>query len=429
MAHLIVVSVDAMVFEDLALLAREPNVGRLMAEGSLVKRVKTIYPSLTHPVHASLISGCPAGETGVANNQEYLPGVLDAPWFNRLDQLRCDTILHAAHRAGLTTCACRWPLTAGGFDVIDYLVPEVMDAETDAEPDLDKLYGRVCSPAIFEEIVRPRLGLLDKSERHPAYEVFSMECAAEIIRRHKPSLLLAHPGMVDHARHRTGLFSPDVDEALRLTDGWIGMLMDAAREAGILQDTNFAIVSDHGHLEYTRTLAPNVFFAERGLLRVAEDGSLAAWDAYCFASGLSAQIAVRDPAREGEVRALLEEMRRAGVYGVGEVLTAAEAKARYGLEGPFRFVLEGDGTTAFRSDWTGPLARVNPGAESGLHHSSHGHMPERGPQPPMLVCGPAFRKGATVETASILDEAPTFAAALGVDLPQARGQAIREILR
>ena len=56
-------------------------------------------------------------------------------------------------------------------------------------------------------------------------------------------------------------------------------------------------------------------------------------------------------------------------------------------------------------------------------------MPEKGPQPPMVLAGPAFKSGVTVERESILDEAPTFAAALGITLPQAEGRPIAEVLK
>ena len=231
--HLIVVSVDAMVYEDLALLKTMPNVGKLIREGSIVERVKTIYPSLTHPVHASLMSGCPAGKTGVPNNTLFQPGVKNTPWFNHLSQMQCETIFHAAHRAGLSTAACRWPMTAGGFDQIDYLVPEIMDEDVAEEPNLEKLYRKMCTPCLFDPIISKHLSILNAPERHPSYEEFSMRCAADVIRTYKPNLLLTHPGMVDHCRHVNGLFNAAVEDALKITDRWIGMLMDAVRDAGI----------------------------------------------------------------------------------------------------------------------------------------------------------------------------------------------------
>ena len=106
--HLIVVSVDALVFEDLEFAKSLPMFGKILKEGSLVKRVTTIYPSLTHPVHASIMSGCPAGETGIIANLHFMPGQSSVPWYNYLSDMKCDTIFHAAHRAGLTTASCRY---------------------------------------------------------------------------------------------------------------------------------------------------------------------------------------------------------------------------------------------------------------------------------------------------------------------------------
>ena len=427
--RLIVVSVDAMVCEDVDKLAKMPNVGRLLENGSIVRRVTTIYPSLPHPVHASLMTGNPAGVTGIWNNEAFIPGREKLPWNNRLDQVRCDTLFHAAHRAGLVTAACRWPMTAGGFGQIDHLVPEVMDSETDEESDTEALYRRVCSPHLFEDVVLPNLPVLKAGEKYPAYEIFSMRCAAQIVRRYAPDLLMSHPGMVDHSRHLSGLYSPMVDEALRMTDEWIGWLMQAAEDAGIAGSVNFCVVSDHGHLEYARAAALNALFARRGLLTRREDGSLGEWKAFCHSAGHSGQIYVSHESYAPQAERVLREMAQEGLYGFTQVLTRAEAKERYGLDGDFSFVVEGDGCTVFTSDWREPAMRGVPGFESGSHHSSHGHMPERGPQPPMIVCGPAFKKGVVLERGSILDEAPTFAAALGITLPEAQGKPIGELLR
>lgn len=426
--HLIVVSVDALVYEDLEILSKLPNVARLMKRGSLVRRMRTIYPALTHPVHAALMSGCAANATGIPNNEICIPGRQHTPWYNRLEQMRCDTIFHAAHRAGLTTCACRWPVTAGGFDVIDYLVPEVLDDDIASEPDLETLYRKVCSPGLFEDVVRPHLPRL-AGPRHPSDEHFSIACACDILRRYRPNLLFTHPGMVDSARHSNGLFGPAVEQALRLTDEWIGQLMAAAEDAGIAETTSFAIVSDHGHLEIRRDLALNVFLRERGFIRTDDAGRVADWTAWAKSCDLSAQIYVKDPAQEAAVEAALREMCEAGIYGISEVMTAREADARFGLNGDFAFVVESDGFTRFIDDWQRPAVRlIEP--DVYLHgHSTHGHRPDKGPQPPMIVSGPAFRSGVTLEGGSVLDEAPTFAAVFGLTLPEAQGRPIDALLQ
>ena len=70
--HVIVMSVDAMVFEDLAQAAKLPHFHKVLANGSRVERVKTLYPSLTHPIHAAIMSGAYPERTGIPNNVQSL---------------------------------------------------------------------------------------------------------------------------------------------------------------------------------------------------------------------------------------------------------------------------------------------------------------------------------------------------------------------
>ena len=60
--------------------------------------------------------------------------------------------------------------------------------------------------------------------------------------------------------------------------------------------------------------------------------------------------------------------------------------------------------------------------------ASHGYLPEKGPQPTFIAAGPSFKKGAVVEFGSVLNHAPTYAAALGLELRDAVGKKVEEIL-
>lgn len=97
--HLIVMSVDAMVFEDLEYLGTLPHFRQLLQEGSRIERVRSIYPSLTHPVHATLLTGCFPEHTGICNNVRPEPGNPNAPWYNDLADIQVETIFHAAKAA------------------------------------------------------------------------------------------------------------------------------------------------------------------------------------------------------------------------------------------------------------------------------------------------------------------------------------------
>lgn len=430
--HLIVISVDALVYEDIEYAKTLPSFGKVLENGALIKRVKTIYPSLTHPVHASIITGCPAGVTGIYSNEVFGVTTATKPWFNFLDQIKCDTILHAAKRAGLTTAVCRWPVTAGDSDVIDYLVPEFFqDYYKGYENDAVSAYKNAGSKDNVAHIIEGMLNRYSTTNNHPAYDEAQMFAAAEIIRKYKPNLMLMHPGYVDNSRHRTGLFTNEVKEAICLTDKWIGWILDAVHDAGIAGTTDFVILSDHGHLNICRSVCPNVFLADNGYITLDNKGEIVSWRAYAASCGLSSQVYLSDKTDAelyDEVYALLQHMASEQIYGFDRVFTADEVMELYGLGGDFSFVLETDGFTSFNEAVVRPAVRKVDISDYRYGHSTHGHMPEKGPQPPFMAMGPSFKKGAVVESGDILNHAPTFAKVLGINLPEARGRAVDEIL-
>ncbi|MBR4889067.1 MAG: alkaline phosphatase family protein [Clostridia bacterium] len=430
MKHLIVMSVDAMVWEDIEYLKNKPYFGRLLQNGSRVEKVRTIYPSLTHPVHTTIMTGCWPERTGVCNNVHFAPGET-GEWYNELGDVQVPTIFHAAKAAGLTTCACRWPVTGNGGEVIDYLVPEVI-ADLSAEQQEAQLRLQGTQEELLPVVLPILMAQEPGAPRHPAYDTSEIECAAEIIRRYKPHLVFTHPGQVDSARHGNGLFNDKVTEALDLAEEYLGMLMRAAEDAGIYEDTNFVVLSDHGQLEIKRVMCPNVLLADAGFIRVNENGGLESWDAFVQSAGLSAQVHLRDPedaALKEKVYRNLLHLREEGIYGIGEVFTKEEAKALHHLEGDFSFVLESDGFSSFNEEWNRPIVRGYDTTDYRYGRATHGHLPHLGPQPPFLCMGPSFCTGVVLKEGRIIDEAPTLARAMGFELPTADGSPMEALLR
>ena len=432
MKHLIVVSVDALVFEDLEYAKTLPMFGKILENGALIERVKTIYPSLTHPVHYTLMTGCPAGDTKIVSNDIFEVGNPNRHWYNYIDETPLETIFHAAHKAGLTTAASSWPGTAGKSGVVDYLVSELFDYDIEKYKDnLPQMFRDLGSSEEVMDIVEDAIRLHGAKVGHPESDIFQVYCAAEIIRRHKPNLLYCHPGYVDNTRHRTGLFSDKVNESIKVTDDWLKMLWDAVCDAGIEDETDFVIVSDHGHLGICRVVCPNVYLADAGLIKLDENGEITHWDAYIASCVLSAQVYLARPDDEklyNKVYTMLKEMAEEKIYGFESVFTREEVKEMYGLDGDFSFVLETDGYTSFDESPCRPLVRDLDINDYRYGKSTHGHRPEKGPQPVFAGMGPSFKKGVVLPQGNILNHAPTFAKILGIDLPQAKGKAVLELL-
>jgi len=434
--HVIVVSIDAMVFEDLEYCRTLPNFSKILDGASVIKRIKTIYPSLTHPVHATLITGNPAGVTGVVNNLRFFP---ESPnndggfWYNFMEQMKCDTILHAAKRAGLTTASASWPMTSHGSDVIDYLVPCALatDFAGFEESPLDAYKSLGAGDDVLP-IIRDAINIYSHEDKHPEVDEFQIYCSAEIIKKFKPNLLLTHPSYVDNQRHRGGVFGEHVHHALKETDRWLGILLDAVRIAGIENDTSFVLLSDHGQINITRTISPNVYLRDKGYISSGENGEVREWSAYVKSAGASAHVYLKEPSDEknkNEVYGLLCKMAEEGVYGFERVYTLDEVKEKYGLSGDFSFVLEGDGYTSFGEWLCRPAVRGFDLSDYRFGRATHGHAPEKGPQPTFIANGGLFKSGVVLESGSVLDHAPTIAAALGLTLPEAAGKPVYDVLK
>ena len=70
--RLLVLSVDAMVTEDVDAIRSMPNFRKYLAGGSEFRGgMRTIYPSVTYPIHVSILTGCYAGKHQITSNFKF----------------------------------------------------------------------------------------------------------------------------------------------------------------------------------------------------------------------------------------------------------------------------------------------------------------------------------------------------------------------
>jgi len=426
MQKLIVISIDAMVYEDLAYVKRLPVIGSLLENGALVKRVKSIYPTLTYPCHATMRTGCYPARHGIVNNTYMIPGCTDPKWLWYNDAICCPDLFDACKAMGLTTAAVGWPST-GNHPSIDYLVDEVANLKVKTREAFEGYYTGTGTPKpLYDAVVAPNIHV--RCDQPDDVRAFNSLAACDIIRKYQPDLLMLHLGEPDSTRHKHGVFAKEVYAALASMDEKVGMVCQAVKDAGQWDRTNIVLTADHGQLDTTRTVHPNVLLAQNGLIRVSETGAFLDWEAWCQYVGMAALIYLKDPADSllcRRVQGIFEEKIAQCDCGISRVFTAAEAAAD-GYAGGFSLVLETDGHTRFGMNWTGEYEVPNP---NGRLMGSHGFHPDFGPRPFLIGCGPAFRKGAALEHALLVDGAPTYARILGVELPEAEGTALTELLR
>lgn len=435
---LLVVSFDAMVGEDIAYLKsrQNSNFNRIMKDCAWVERMESIYPSITYPAHFSMASGCMPGKTGFYKNA-YLPFDPKGRKGWILDSLEqpVEDFFAAAKRAGMTTASVYWPSMANNPH-IDWLINECFPG---GDEDILKVFQEqgANEEALFavEHAMKYfPYGYKDRKQptRDTTFDDFLIDCLCTLIREQKPDFAVAHHCYIDTMRHRYGLFNDYVREAVDIADECLGKIVEALKDAGVYEDTNIVLVSDHGQMNVCRNIKPNVLLRHGGFLKVNARGELENWQAYVQSQGGSAHVYLKD--REDRklydsVYNYLKGFAADGVWGFREVLTEQETRERYGLYGDFSFVLESDGYTSFSESLKEPLVGKLDITDYRLGRATHGYAPEKGPQPVFCGKGSAFRENAYLAQGNIIDIAPTLAAIMGQRMPEAEGRVLAELLK
>lgn len=438
MKRLLVFSVDAMVREDVDKLMKMPNFGSVMKDSCQITHVRTVYPSITYPAHTSIATGCYPNKHGIVSNFEFTTVDKEQNWLWDHRHVKVEDLFTLAKRAGYSTGAVFWPVT-GNHPDIDYLLNEYWMPH--ADDTLESSFRRAGSSEEVIQIALKHEGLLPESHYktgranfmiEPYIDNFLIACACDIIAQYAPEVMFVHDGIMDGTRHKYGVFNNKTDEAIEFVDEQFGLLIDALKQAGVYEQTNIAVISDHGQLETKRIIKPNVYLRDHGFITTDDQGNVIDWKAFCLSDAMSDLVHLKDPSDKKTYDAvynLLKEMAQEGVYGFNEVLTTAEINEREQLSGDFSFVLESDGYTSFSDDCLRPVIKNYDTTDYRFGRATHGYNPDLGPQPVFNAIGPDFKKNVIVERRPIIDETLTFAKLLGLEMPQAQGKVIEELLQ
>ncbi|HIT75266.1 MAG TPA: alkaline phosphatase family protein, partial [Candidatus Avipropionibacterium avicola] len=273
---LLVVSVDAMQFDDIVLARELPGFSSILESASFAE-VEGVYPSLTYPNHAAQITGCRPALSGVHNNTLFDPATKPSVWFWDSRMLRVPTIFAAAKQAGLSTAAVQWPVTANEPDV-DWLVPEIASPQLFAS--LTDQYRQTTNEQSFERYVVPHLDLIHPPSTKGRYLDFVDHVSARILAEQRPDVMFVHLTALDFARHLHGVNGPHVAETLARVDAALVSYLEVLDHTGDRDRTNIAIISDHGQIDVEQHTNLNALFVERGFIRTDDEGALIDYDIY-----------------------------------------------------------------------------------------------------------------------------------------------------
>lgn len=425
--RVMVISFDAVGREDLPFLQTLPHFRAFLEGAALCPHVDSVYPSITYPAHTSILTGRMPKHHGVINNTKLQPARERADWIFQRKYIRSTTLYDEARKKGIRTAVLLWPVA--GRSRIPYAVPEIMvTRKWQNQIAVNALNG----PIRYQLDLNRRFGGLRDGIRQPALDDFIHACALYTIRKYDPGLFFLHLTDVDTNRHLYGVHHEKVTEALRRHDARLGEILEALAAAGDMEETAVILLGDHYQKDVRRIAYVNAVFREKGLLEV-KNGRLKRWTAVAKNCDGSCYVYLRKGCRQEEAvrertAQILRELAAREDFGIARVFSAQEA-AGLGADPSCFAMLEAKEGWYFLDGWETESRAVE---EERLHRmrATHGYLPEgEAYQTFFAAKGCGIRPGTVERTVKLWDEGVTLAALMGLDLGEADGTPIREILQ
>ncbi len=393
-----------------------PELRALVRAGSAARAAEGVFPTVTYPNHASIVTGVRPARHGIFFNVRFDPRGTRGRWYEEASDLRASPLWEWARAAGLRTAGVSWPSTLGAR--IDLLLPE---RDYHVRPDPLDVMGAAVTPGLLE-----RLGLVPRPDIFRdaiEWDAFLTAVSAAIIRDARPHLLMLHLVQLDHFQHRGGRAGAGVKPALARVDTHIGTLRRALEEAGVATRTTIVITGDHGFQDVERTLFPNQILAAAGLRDCPRAGD--GWRATVHIAGGAAAVFVA-PAGDMTTARQAEAALRGAATGRLTIVSREELDAMGAMPGA-AFAIE----AAPGFDLSGSCSRFGAKREaSAISRGSHGFLPFR---PSMatgfIAAGFGVRAGTVLDRIRLVDIAPTAARLLGIAAPAVEGRVLEEILQ
>lgn len=402
-----------------------PNLRALAAKGTRAASSETIYPSVTHPSHTTLITGVTPRAHGVLYNtmtNRETGAVFHAATPPRAESILVPTLFDAAKQKGLTTAAFHWPQLAQD-PAVDfnlgsrYLPGGRLDASA-----VDRTFWAELTAAgvPIDAYFRWRAA----GTMREAVDTVLIDAASHVIKRHRPHLLAIHISNSDNQQHAHGPDSELGHAALNLADRHVGELVKAVEQAGLADRTTFVITADHGFASVYNEVNLHPIFAEAGL---ADKVTLTASGWSLFVRLLPEFDRVDDQPQLDKALARIRGMPEIErVLASDEYPSIGYPKFEENVHVAGEYLVIGSIEHYLVDDPRPGQPIVRPRAKPS---HSHGYLPTHPKMFSVLIwAGAGVKSGATLGHARNLDVAPTIAALLGLELPGAEGRVMTEVL-
>jgi predicted AlkP superfamily pyrophosphatase or phosphodiesterase len=425
-SHVILITVDGLAAFHLSDHSLEiPNLRDLINHGVMAESSETVFPSVTHPSHTTLLTGKLPIDHGVLNNtmRNRVTGEsYHVTNKSRAESVKVPTLFDLAKKQGLTTAAFFWPETKADPS-IDFNIPEVLDAGNRPSPQaLDSHFFRELRQAGVPVDLYERY--YGDAELHTVADAVLAEAAAYVVQKHQPQFIAIHFLATDKAQHTYGPSHYLAKASITQVDRCIGILREAVKARGLQDRTTFVVTADHGFASVYQEINLHPLFKESGLL----DRLVLHPDKWVLHVELNRNFMPDTDA--SRLDQLLKKA--ASLPGINRVISSAEYPT-YGLpryeddphmRGQYMIVANIDRQLILDPASSSMLSRPSKNPSHG-----HGYLPSHPLMyPALILSGRGIHKGKQIGRVHNLDVAPTIAYLLGLKVEGARGRVLKEAL-
>lgn len=426
--HLIVISFDGLSTLDFEYINSLPNFKNFINESSYCKNVYSIYPTLTYPAHATIVTGKYPKNHGIINNTLLQPGKKSPDWYWHREYIKGETLYDIAIKKGMKVAALLWPVTAKSS--IQYNMPEIFANRPWHNQIVVSLLNG--SP-LFQIGLNNKFGALRDGLRQPNLDNFTHQSLLYTIEEKKPDITLVHYTDLDTMRHHHGFHSKEAKEAIKRHDSRLGDIIKNLKANNIYEDSTVIALGDHSSLDGDKIINLNILLKENGYIKMDASGNIIDYRAILKTCDGSAYVYVKDIQDQKlicELRELIDHFNME-YKCIESVFTSEEARG-LGADPHCALMLEANKGYYFLDYVDGEIIKEIQSDEIGLlpdvTSSTHGYSPfKEGYTTVFMAAGCGIKKGAVIEKMNLIDEGPTMARLLGLELKDVDGRVVEEI--
>lgn len=312
------------------LLAAAPKLRAFSAAGAM-RPLETIWPAVTCSVQSTFTTGLLPRDHGCVANGWYFRDLSEVWLWRQSNRLVAGEKIWeaAARRDPAFTCAkLFWWYNMHSSAQFTVTPRPLYPADGRKIPDI------YTHPPALRDTLTARLGPFPLFNfwgptANIASSRWIADCARDVYDAHRPTLTLVYLPHLDYNLQRLGPAHPDIARDVAAIDAVCGELIDHVRR----DDARVIVLSEYGITPVTGPVHINRALREAGWLKVRTELGrelldAGASDAFAVADHQVAHVYVRDPARVGDVRRVVQAL-----PGVEVVLDEAGKRA-YGLDHP-----------------------------------------------------------------------------------------------